>query len=87
MRWIFPHGEGCIRTSYNIQGHGIEVVDKREQESSPDAAATIRILRVELQGCKEENKILVKDLVEQNQLTTTMLHSLVDLQRLINYGH
>ena len=61
-----PHREGYVRKYYNIQGHGIEAIGKREHESSPDVAATIRILREKLQDCKEENKKLVKALVEQN---------------------
>ena len=62
----FNNGEGYVRSTYNVQGHGIETVRKREQESSPDARHTIRSLREELQDCKEENKRLVKALVEQN---------------------
>ena len=81
LRRICPHGEGCVRPAYNIQGHGTEAVGRRERESSPDATATIRSLREELQDCKEENKRLVKALVEENQLTTTMLQSLAYLQR------
>ena len=81
MHRICPHGERYIRLAYNIQGHGTEAIEKREHESSPDVAATIRILRVELQSFKEENKRMIKALVEQNQLTTIMLQNLVDLQR------
>ena len=66
LRRIRPHGEGYVRPTYNIQENETKVDGNREQESSPDAATTIRILRVELQGCKEENKRLVKDLVEKN---------------------
>ena len=73
MRHICPHGEGYVRPAYNAQGHGTEAVEKREQESSPNAAATIRSLRAELQDFEEENKRLVKALVEKNQLTTSML--------------
>ena len=68
-----PHGEWYVRSTYNIQENETEAARKREQESSPYGEATIRILRVELQGCKDQNKRLVKALVEQNQLTTTML--------------
>ena len=87
MHWICPHGEGCVRPTYDIQGHGTEAIKKQEHESSPYDAATIRILRVELQDCKEENKRLFKDLVEKKQLNTAMLQSLGDLQRKINSGH
>ena len=48
LRHICPHGEGHVRLAYSVQGHGTEAVGKWEHESSPDAAATIRILREEL---------------------------------------
>ena len=84
---VCPHGEGYVRTNYNVQDHGTKAVGKREQESSPNATATIRSLRAELQDCKEENKRLVKDLVEKNQMTSVMLQSLEYLQRQVNFGH
>ena len=87
MHRICPHGEWYVRLAYNSQGHGNEAIGKREQESSLDVVATIRILKVEFQDCKEENKRLVKALVEQNQLTTAMLQNLADIQRQINFGH
>ena len=40
-----------------------------------------------MEDCKEENKRLVKALVEQNQLTTAMLESLENLQRKIKSGN
>ena len=49
---ICPHGEGYVWPAYNSQGHGNEAIGKREQESSLDVAATIIILRAELQDCK-----------------------------------
>ena len=66
LRQICLHGEECVSPAYNIQGHGTEAIGKGEGESSPYVAASIRILRVDLQGCKEENKRLVKALVEKN---------------------
>ena len=65
MRKSCPHGEGYVRLAYNIQENETEADGKREQESSLDVAATIRSLRVELQGCKEENKRMNKVLVEK----------------------
>ena len=59
------HGEGYVRPTYNIQYTEIEIDGKKEQESSPDVAATIRSMRVELQSCKEENKRMIKALVEK----------------------
>ena len=66
MRRICPHEERYVRPAYNTQHCGAETVGKGEQESFPDAAVTIRISRTELQDCKEENKRLVKAMVEQN---------------------
>ena len=82
-----PHGEGYARPAYNIQENETEADGKRGQESSLDATTTIRSLRVELQGCKEENKRMIKELVEKRKMTSVMLQSLADLQRKIKYGH
>ena len=30
LRQIFPHGEGNVRPTYNVQGHGTEAVGKWE---------------------------------------------------------
>ena len=87
MHRCCPHGEGYVRLAYNIQENETKADGNREQENSPDATATIRILRVELQGCKEENKRMIKELVEKNQMTLAMLQSLVDLQRKIKSRH
>ena len=87
MCQICPHEKRYVRPYYNTQCHGAKTIGKGEQESFPDAAVTIRILRIELQDCKEENKRLVKAMVEQNQLITSMLQNVEDLQRQINSGH
>ena len=44
LHQICLHGEGYVRPAYNIQGHGIEAIEKWEQEISPDSVATIRSL-------------------------------------------
>ena len=87
FRRICPHEERYLSLAYNTQRHGAKTVGKGEQESFPDAAVTIRILRIELQDCKEENKRLVKAMGEQNQLIIAMLQNVADLQRKINSGH
>ena len=79
-----PHEEGYVRLAYNIQETKTEADGKRKQESSLVDEATIRSLRVELQGCKEETKRMIKALVEKIQITSFILQSLVDLQRQIN---
>ena len=48
LRQTCPNGKGYVRTAYNSQAHGTEAIGKREHESSPDAAATIRNPREEL---------------------------------------
>ena len=49
----YSHWEVYVRPAYNIQENEIEADGKGEHESSPDVAATIRSLRVELQVLKE----------------------------------
>ena len=56
-----------------VKNSEIEFDGKRNQENSPHIPATIRILRVKLQSCREENERMIKALEEKNQLTTTML--------------
>ena len=87
MHRICPLEERYVRPAYNTQRHGAETVGKGEQESFLDAAVTIRMLRTKLWDCKEENKILVKAMVEQNQLITTMLQNVAGLQRKLNFGY
>ena len=65
----------------------MEVDGNREWESSPNATTTIIRRRVELHGCKEENKRMIKELVEKKQMTSVMLQSLSNLQRQINSRH
>ena len=87
MRRICLHEERYVRPAYNTQRHGAETLGKGEQESFLDVSVTIKILRTELQDCKEENKRLVKAMVEQNQLIIAMLQNVEYLQRKINSGH
>ena len=84
---ICTHEERYVRPTYNTQRHGAKTIGKGEQESFPYAAVTIRILRTELQDCKQEKKRLVKAMVEQNQFITTMLQNVAGLHRQINSGH
>ena len=54
---------------------------KRNQETPPNIAATIKSLRMELQGCRKENERMTKAVEEKNQLTAAIIQSLTDLQR------
>ena len=46
----------------------------------------MRSLRVEIQSYRADNEILIKAQEEHNQLNTTVLHSLTDIQRNMNSG-
>ena len=58
---------------FNIVDDETKFDGKRNQETPPNIAATIKSLRVELQGCRKENEWTNKDLEEKNQLTAAML--------------
>ena len=60
---------------------------RRFQDTPQDIAATMRILRVELKSCRENNNRIIKAQEEQNQLNAAMLQSLTHVQRQIKYGH
>ena len=60
---------------------------RRFQYTPPDIAATMRILRVELQSYREVNERMIKSQKEKNQLNATMLQSLIDIQKPINSRH
>ena len=59
----------------NIQVENAETESngKRNQETPPYIATTMRSLRVELQSCREDNERMIKAQEEQNQLNATML--------------
>ena len=57
---------------------------RRFQDTPIDFAATMRILRVEMQSYREDNERLVKAQEEQNQLNAAMLQSLTYIQRKMN---
>ena len=59
----------------NIQVENVEAESngRRYQETPLDIAATMRILRVELQSYKEDNERMIKYQEEHNQLNAAML--------------
>ena len=61
-----PLREGYVIPAYKIQENETKDYGKREQESYLDVATTIKSMRENLQGCKEENKMMIKALVEKN---------------------
>ena len=60
---------------------------RRNQETPPDIASTMRSLRAKLQSYKEDNERMIKAREEKNQLNVAILKSLIDIQRQINSGH
>ena len=59
---------------------------RRFQDTPPYFAATMRSLRVEMQSYRADNERLVKAQEEKNQLNSSMLQSLRDIQRQMNSG-
>ena len=46
----------------------------------------MRILRVELHSCREDNERMLRDQEEQNQLNVDMFQILTNIQTKINHG-
>ena len=57
------------------------------QDTPLDFVATMRILRVDLQSCIEDNDRMLKAQEDQNQINAAILQSLTDIQGQINSGH
>ena len=72
-------GENVIVGNDETESNG-----RRNQETPPDSAATMRILRVELQSCKEDNERMLKAQEDQNQINAAILQSLTDIHGQIN---
>ena len=73
--------------SIQVMNDGIEFDREINQKNSPNLAATIRGLKVELQNCRGNNERIVKAQEEQNQLIAAILQSLTDLQGKVNSHH
>ena len=54
------------------------------QDTPPDFEATMRILRVDLQSCREDNERMLKAQEDQNQINAAILQSFTDIQGHIN---
>ena len=66
-------GEG----SYNRD----EEFDERRIGTPPNLADTVRSLMVELQSCKADNEMMMKEQEKKTKINTVLLQSLSDLQR------
>ena len=65
----------------NIQVENVETKSngRINQETPLDIASTMRILRVELQCCREDNERMIKYQKQKNHMNTSMLQSLIDI--------
>ena len=63
-----PYGPETDAIGGNVQVGNVETESngRRNQETPPDIAATMRSLRVELQSCREDNERMIKAQEEQN---------------------
>ena len=79
----YPHELEKDAMGGNVRVGNVEIEPdgRRFQDTPPYFAATMRILRVEMQSYRVDNEILVKAQEEQNQLKVAMLQSLTDIQR------
>ena len=71
----------------HVENAKTESNGRRNLETPPDIAATMRILRVDLQSYREDNERMIKAQEYQNQLNASMLQSLTNIQRNINSRH
>ena len=79
--------EYAVGKNVQIGNAEIESNGRRFQDTLPDFAATMRTLRVEMQSHREDNERLVKASKEHNQLNSSMLQILTDIQRQMNSGN
>ena len=56
-----------------IENAKTESNGRRNQETPPDIATTMRSLRVDLQSCREDTERMIKYQEEKNQLNASML--------------
>jgi hypothetical protein len=54
---------------------------RRVVETPPDLAETVRSLMSELQSCKADNEILIKEQEKQTKINVVLLQSLSNIQR------
>ena len=62
-----------IGENIQVENPEIESNGRRNQETPPDIATTMRSLRVELQSCIEDNERMLKGQENQNQINAAIL--------------
>ena len=78
------HEEDAMGENVRIGNDKTESNGRMFQDTPPEFAATMRSLRVDIQSYRVDNKRLIKAQEEQNQLSTTILHNLIDIHRKMN---
>ena len=79
--------EDAMGENVRVGNDETEPNGRRNQETPPYIAATMRSLRVNLQSCREDNERILKAQEDQNQINAAILHSLIDIQGQINFGN
>ena len=82
----YEHEEDAMGENVRAGNAEIKSNGRILQETPPNFAATMRILRVEMKSYKLDNERLVRAQEEQNQLNAAVLQSLTDIQRRMNSG-
>jgi hypothetical protein len=60
--------------------------ERREVETPPDLAETVRSLMVELQSYEADNERLIKEHEKKTKINAVLLQSLSDIQRQLQHG-
>ena len=76
---LYEHEEDVMGENICVGNTKTESNGRIFQDTTPDFAATMRILRAEMQSYREDNERLVKDQEEQNQLNASILQILIDI--------
>ena len=70
---LYELEEDSMGENVRVGNDETESNGRRNQETPPDIAATMRSLRVELQSCKEDNERMIKAQEDQNQINAAIL--------------
>ena len=82
----YEHEEDVMGENIYVGNAETESNGRIFQDTPPYFAATMRILRVEMQSYRVDNERLVKTHEKQNQLNAAMLQILTDIHRWMNFG-
>ena len=71
--------EDAMEENVRVGNDKTESNGRINQETPLDIATTMRILRVELQSCREDNERMLKAQEDQNQINAVILQILTDI--------